>query len=347
MYFAGFVCWSLFAFALSMVTGVQTSRQPCVRCYAAPGILFVHACKHDSLLARAENLRGAIPATHHHSGMLVNVAFLAIVTTVPCVQVVAKGLQGRTVTLKLKEVTFTVRQRSVTLPRHVSCAEDITRAALGLLAREMTTVPPMKLRLMGVRLSHLRLSSARPIGIADITRFMCKPTALGDREASIVVGNRGLAPPISNLMSQTKLAVDRSDSSGQAPPSVAVADANPTPNCPICGTELDSDDNALVNLHIDLCLNESTVRDVVAATRHQWPERNPAGAFPNMPTCMDDCGAAMVTDGRRLPTKRKQQQQQQQQQQHQSRRQHGPLDAFLGNPAGGSVPVKASRRPRL
>ena len=56
----------------------------------------------------------------------------------------AEGLQGRTVTLKLKTTGFEVRTRAATLPRHVSAAGDLLREALKLLRPEL----PITIRLM-------------------------------------------------------------------------------------------------------------------------------------------------------------------------------------------------------
>ncbi len=73
----------------------------------------------------------------------------------------AEGLQGRTVTLKLKTTAFALRTRAVTLPRHVSSAEDLLREALKLLRPEL----PITIRLM--------VSLSPPALTASLTPLLC------------------------------------------------------------------------------------------------------------------------------------------------------------------------------
>lgn len=63
--------------------------------------------------------------------------------------------QGKTVTLKLKNVNFEVRSRALTLPCAVATAEEIFAVAKDLLKTEIDSVSPqpLRLRLMGVRIS--------------------------------------------------------------------------------------------------------------------------------------------------------------------------------------------------
>jgi hypothetical protein len=69
-----------------------------------------------------------------------------------CADMVGEGIEGRTVTLKLKEESFKVRTRSVTLARHSDRPDEVLRAVLKLLRAEL----PITARLMGVRMSSLR-----------------------------------------------------------------------------------------------------------------------------------------------------------------------------------------------
>ncbi|XP_067294356.1 DNA polymerase kappa isoform X2 [Pseudorasbora parva] len=66
-----------------------------------------------------------------------------------------EGLKGKTVTLKLKNVLFEVKTRAFTLQYAVCTEEDIFAAAKDLLKVEIESVSPqpLKLRLMGVRVS--------------------------------------------------------------------------------------------------------------------------------------------------------------------------------------------------
>ena len=59
-------------------------------------------------------------------------------------------VQGKTVTLKLKEVTFKVRSRAVSLPLPVSSADALYSAASSSLKSELAaSKSPLRLRLMG------------------------------------------------------------------------------------------------------------------------------------------------------------------------------------------------------
>ncbi|KAM7148983.1 DNA polymerase kappa isoform 4-T4 [Molossus nigricans] len=66
-----------------------------------------------------------------------------------------EGLKGRTVTIKLKNVNFEVKTRASTVSSVVSTAEEIFAIAKELLRTEINAdfPHPLKLRLMGVRLS--------------------------------------------------------------------------------------------------------------------------------------------------------------------------------------------------
>ncbi|XP_064599384.1 DNA polymerase kappa-like [Liolophura sinensis] len=70
-------------------------------------------------------------------------------------------LMGKTVTLKLKTVGFEVRTRAQTLPDYTNSRDVILEAALDLLKGEIQACypQPLRLRLMGVRLSTLLHSS--------------------------------------------------------------------------------------------------------------------------------------------------------------------------------------------
>ncbi|XP_062310651.1 DNA polymerase kappa [Osmerus eperlanus] len=66
-----------------------------------------------------------------------------------------EALQGKTVTLKLKNVNFEVKSRAETQPCALATAEEIFAVAKDLLKTEIDSVSPqpLRLRLMGVRIS--------------------------------------------------------------------------------------------------------------------------------------------------------------------------------------------------
>ncbi|KAK7173521.1 hypothetical protein R3I93_003367 [Phoxinus phoxinus] len=77
-----------------------------------------------------------------------------------------EGLKGKTVTLKLKNVNFEVKTKAFTLQYAVCTEEDIFAAAKDLLKAEIDSVspPPLKLRLMGVRVSgFISVENKKPL----------------------------------------------------------------------------------------------------------------------------------------------------------------------------------------
>ena len=81
----------------------------------------------------------------------------------------ARGLSGRTVTLKLKTAKFKNLTRSQALPAPTQLAETIFRAAMPLLDKAITGAPPRSAyRLIGVGLSNFEdAAAADPPDLAD------------------------------------------------------------------------------------------------------------------------------------------------------------------------------------
>ncbi|KAI5080501.1 hypothetical protein GOP47_0003684 [Adiantum capillus-veneris] len=79
-----------------------------------------------------------------------------------------EGLQGRTLTLKLKTVKFEVQTRSLTLPMFIHNKEDLLVHASKLLKAEL----PVSLRLMGLRVSHFQ-GEASDLNQRTLADFFC------------------------------------------------------------------------------------------------------------------------------------------------------------------------------
>ena len=65
------------------------------------------------------------------------------------------SFKGRTLCLKIKLHTYEVMTRQVVLPKAVGSAEDLYAFALPMLTKLEREIPNMKLRLMGLRCTHL------------------------------------------------------------------------------------------------------------------------------------------------------------------------------------------------
>ena len=63
--------------------------------------------------------------------------------------------KGRTLCLKIKLHTYEVMTRQVVLPKAIGSAQDLYRFALPMLTKLEREIPGMKLRLMGLRCTHL------------------------------------------------------------------------------------------------------------------------------------------------------------------------------------------------
>ncbi|XP_066274420.1 DNA polymerase kappa-like [Branchiostoma lanceolatum] len=85
-----------------------------------------------------------------------------------------EGLKGRTVTIKLKTVNFDVKQRGQTVPRAVSAMNEIYDVAEELLKMEIQQCQPqpLRLRLMGVRLSNFLKGNQQDQKQGSITSFL-------------------------------------------------------------------------------------------------------------------------------------------------------------------------------
>ncbi len=86
----------------------------------------------------------------------------------------SQRLEGKTLTLKLKPVTYHTFTRAVTLPTHTDDKESIYNAALQLLRKEY----PLNIRLMGIRMSNLvhLVQDGSDHGSAAMRLPSCQPT---------------------------------------------------------------------------------------------------------------------------------------------------------------------------
>ncbi|KAK3940039.1 DNA polymerase [Diplogelasinospora grovesii] len=200
--------------------------------------------------------------------------------------------KGRTLCLKVKLHTYEVLTRQVTPPKAVHLADDLYNYSLPMLAKLEQEIPGMKLRLMGLRCTHL-VSTKKPDTLAF---FGLKPrrSTSGD-----------------SLEQQRKPADANGDDSGEweqwpeemlldghadppeEPEEEEEADGssspfrrhgkeilpNPTPkkdeiapmdpekdeewwDCPICSRPQVADERQF-NEHIDLCLSRQTIRETI------------------------------------------------------------------------------------
>ena len=199
-------------------------------------------------------------------------------------------VKGRTLCLKIKLHTFEVYTRQVVTPRAISVADDLYNFSLPMLAKLEQEIPGMKLRLMGLRCTHL-VSTKRPDTMAF---FGFRPRRDNSTDQEGFGKKRKMSNEPDDLDEQT--AWSPGPGVGDLPDETLPHDlldgrqaegddtsyrrhgkeitANPkraTPaepkdeewwDCPICSRPQSANER-LFNEHIDLCLSRQTIRDAV------------------------------------------------------------------------------------
>ncbi|OUC47511.1 TM2 domain protein [Trichinella nativa] len=150
--------------------------------------------------------------------------------------VIERNLKGKTVTLKVKTIDFDVRTRANTVDRYVQAADEIYHIASSLLQEEIRArLPnPLRLRLMGVRLSTLQESKVEN---NSLDRFVKVDKDLSNEEEDLD-HSKPCCSKSSDLVEMFE--------------------------CPICNVQKKQVNLAAVNRHIDLCLNKSIIKQELA-----------------------------------------------------------------------------------
>ncbi|VUC30019.1 unnamed protein product [Clonostachys rosea] len=190
------------------------------------------------------------------------------------------GCKGRTLVLKVKLHTFEVLTRQVVTPRAIHLADDLYNFGLPILAKIEQEIPNLKLRLMGLRCTHLvstkkpdtmaffgfRPRAEDPSGSSNSTKR--KSGDLEDGEGSELeadwLDNR------ESSRDDTPQAEENLSGFGFRKHGKEIT-PNPTKaepveeelwDCPICGRPQMADERAF-NEHIDLCLSRQAIRDTL------------------------------------------------------------------------------------
>ncbi|PKK49903.1 hypothetical protein CI102_3864 [Trichoderma harzianum] len=201
--------------------------------------------------------------------------------------------KGRTLCIKIKLHTFEVYTRQVVLPKSIQLADDLYNYSLPMLAKLEQEMPGMKLRLMGLRCTHL-VSTKKPDTMAF---FGFKPRRQDAGESSDAgMVKRKASEPLEKEDEWEKLGTDDDDLLEDLDDSLdnvphehegeedeMLQDRrhgkeivpNPPPErgaqpeedwweCPICLRPQAANERQF-NEHIDLCLSRQTIRDAVQA----------------------------------------------------------------------------------
>ncbi|KAF7523618.1 hypothetical protein G7054_g11708 [Neopestalotiopsis clavispora] len=199
--------------------------------------------------------------------------------------------KGRTLCLKVKLHSYEVFTRQVVTPKTIYQAEDLYNFALPMLAKLEQEMPGMKLRLMGLRCTHL-VSTKK----ADTRAFFgLKPKRTESGDSGPDVPAKRKADSDGEWETWPEEALDGTDAELEASAAALLGNErdddtdieeyrhhgkeivpNPTPkkaktapkeeeewwDCPICSRPQPTDERQF-NEHIDLCLSRQTIRDAV------------------------------------------------------------------------------------
>ncbi|POS72988.1 impB/mucB/samB family protein [Diaporthe helianthi] len=178
--------------------------------------------------------------------------------------------KGRTLVLKIKLHTYEVVTRQTVLPRAINLSEDLFTYAVPILAKLEQDMPGMKIRLMGLRCTHL-VSTKKP----DTRAFFgLEPRRDTSNEPGKVlrVNTRVNDDQIRGMVSDESHAQDDmrgpsgKDGEEVVPNATLPNKITPAPvewwECPICSRPQPADERQF-NSHIDGCLSRQTIRDAV------------------------------------------------------------------------------------
>jgi DNA polymerase kappa len=200
--------------------------------------------------------------------------------------------KGRTLCLKVKLHTFEVYTRQVVTPKAIHVADDLYSYALPMLVKLEQEMPELKLRLMGLRCTHL-VSTKRPDTAAfwgfrnrrNVTTIDTDPTTPMKRKADDLVQEwedhdylyqqclesgaitpPGAAAPVAVSPHQDDETYRRHGKEIAPNPTAEAASVAEEEwwDCPICNRPQAADER-LFNEHIDLCLSRQTIREAAQA----------------------------------------------------------------------------------
>ncbi|KAK4236467.1 DNA polymerase [Achaetomium macrosporum] len=187
--------------------------------------------------------------------------------------------KGRTLCLKVKLHTFEVLTRQVVLPRAICLADDLYNYALPMLTKLEQEMPGLKLRLMGLRCTHL-VSTKKPDTRAFFGLRPQRSESTGAAEGDSVSGNRIVGDDSGwNQEFRGDVNLDHNPDSGEGsgitPHRGHGKEIVPNPirersatvedkpwDCPVCARPQPADERQF-NEHIDLCLSRQAIRDTV------------------------------------------------------------------------------------
>lgn len=191
--------------------------------------------------------------------------------------------KGRTLCIKIKLHTYEVHTRQTTPPFAIHRADDLYKYGLGMLEKLMKEIPNMKLRLMGLRVTHI-VSTKKP-GIDFFGRQQGVTTATKPKASTNTQGEWETWPEEEfeeaarqerndEMNELEKLSQEQQQEqeqqSAESPNEAQEPVAEEQWTCPICSLPQPPDD-ATFNAHIDFCLSKQTIKEAVKSTAPATP----------------------------------------------------------------------------
>ncbi|KAF2703902.1 DNA/RNA polymerase [Pleomassaria siparia CBS 279.74] len=195
------------------------------------------------------------------------------------------GFKGRTLCIKIKLHTYEVFTRQTTPPFAIHLADDLYKYGLSMLEKLMKEIPNMKLRLMGLRVTHI-VSLKKPdmdfFGRQKLSTSTTKPSVASKAnsndgwevwpEAEFEEAARQERDEEMNELEKLSQEHERqiheaeTTNEGDDAKVQTLLDAEPGKwPCPVC-TLPQAPDDVSFNSHIDFCLSRQTIKEVVQST---------------------------------------------------------------------------------
>ncbi|ROW13485.1 hypothetical protein VPNG_04348 [Cytospora leucostoma] len=214
--------------------------------------------------------------------------------------------KGRTLVLKVKLHTYEVYTRQTVLPKAICLADDLYSYAVPILDNLEQERPGLKLRLMGLRCTHL-VGTRKPDTLAF---FGMKPRSSMTPEPGKVLRKTSQIDEegwekIPEELLEEDIDVDTEASSPvieggstyrkhgkTVPHTLSKRKSSPSPewwDCPICQRPQPADERQF-NDHIDACLSRQAIRDAVQkdAINYQTPTSRGETPEPKRPKSSSD-----------------------------------------------------------
>lgn len=204
--------------------------------------------------------------------------------------------KGRTLCIKIKLHTYEVHTRQTTPPFAVNRADHLYKYSLPMLEKLMKEIPNMKLRLMGLRSTHL-VSTKKPgiefFGRPKASSSTSKPKASSNDDGAWETWpeeefEEAARQERNNEMNELEKLSQEHDllAHENAPPSAQPQEPDMSNEeqwmCPICSLPQSPDDGSFNN-HIDFCLSKQTIKEAVKSTAPTTPPTlEKAGSAPKV-----------------------------------------------------------------